>query len=113
MITAVALLFFPIVLAMSLFRLYQLPRDLLARTHGLHPRHKLAACLASGTTYLALAAYTALLLNTLVRTLASPPQTLAEVLQAASVVVGYPFVYLAYAWVYYYAIRPRSNRISG
>lgn len=109
MITAVALLFFPVVLAMSLFRLYQLPRDLLARTRWLHPQHKLAASLASGTTYLALASYSALLLYTLFRSIASPPQTLGEILRAASVVVGYPLVYLAYEWVYYYAILPRSK----
>ena len=109
MITAVALLFFPVVLALSLFRLYQLPRDLLARTRRLHPQHKLAASLASGTTYLALAGYSALLLYTLFRSLASPPQTLSELLQAASVVVGYPLVYLAYEWIYYYAILPSSK----
>ena len=109
MITAVALLFFPAVFAMSSFRLYQLPRDLLARTRWLHPQHKIAACIASGITYLTLAGYTALLLYTLVKAVTSPPRTLAEIFQSASVVVGYPVVYLAYEWVYYYAILPRSK----
>ena len=109
MITAVALLFFPAVFAMSLFRLYQLPRDLLARTRWLHPQHKVAACIASGITYLALTGYTALLLYTLIKAVTSPPRTLAEIFQSAAVVVGYPVVYLAYEWVYYYAILPRSK----
>ncbi|MBI5258078.1 MAG: hypothetical protein HY855_16365 [Burkholderiales bacterium] len=109
MFTVVALLFFPVVLAVSLWRLYQLPRDLLARTRWLNPRHRLAASMASGVIYLALAAYTALLLFTLAKALASPPRTLAEALQTASMVAGYPLVYLAYEWVCYYAILPRSK----
>lgn len=110
MITAVALFFFPFVLALSLFRLYQLPRDLLARTRWLNPRHPLAAGLASGSTYLALAATTALLLYTVVVAVASPPRTLNDALQLAAVFGGYPFVCLAYEWVYFYAILPRSKR---
>ncbi len=109
MITAVALLFFPVLLALSLFRLYQLPRDLLARTRWLHPLHPLAAGLASGATYLALAVYTALLLYTLVAAVASPPRSLSDALQLAAVFGGYPFVCLTYEWVYFYAILPRSK----
>jgi hypothetical protein len=109
MITAVALLFFPAIFGMSLFRLYQLPRALLAGSKWLHPGHRVLAGLSSGTTYLALATYTALVLYTLAAAVASPPETLSELLAAASVVAGYPFVYVAYEWVYFYAIGPRQR----
>lgn len=109
MITVVALLFFPVVLAISLYRLYQLPRDLIARTRWLHPQHKWAAGLASGFTYLALAGYTTLLLYTLARVFASPPQTLEDGLKTAAVFGGYPLACLAFEWVYFYAILPRSK----
>lgn len=109
MITVVALLFMPAVFAMSLFRLYQLPRDLLAGTRWLHPRHRLAAGLAAAATYLALAAYTAALMYTLARVIAAPPRTVEQALRTASVVVGYPLVYLAYEWICFYAIGPRSR----
>ena len=109
MITAVALLFFPAILAMSLYRIYQLPRDLLCGTRWLNPQHKVVAALASGASYLALGAYTSLLLYTLVGVVASPPQTVNEVLATAPVVVGYPLVYLAYEWVCFYAVAPRSR----
>ena len=109
MITAVALLFFPVVLAISLYRLYQLPRDLIARNRWLHPQHKWAASLACGFTYLALAGYTAFLLYTLVAAFASPPHTLGEGLQIAAVFGGYPLACLAFEWVYFYAILPRSK----
>ena len=109
MITVVALLFFPVVLAISLFRLFQLPRDLIARTRWLHPQHKLAAGFALGTAYLALAGYTTLLLYTLAVAFATPPRTLNGVLQVAAVFGGYPLVCLVFEWVYYYAILPRSK----
>ena len=109
MITVVALLFFPAVLGMSVFRLCQLPRALWKRTRWVHPEYTVTASLALACTYSALATYTIWLLWTLVQTIAAPPQTLSEALSAASVLVGYPFVYLAYEWVYFYAILPRPR----
>ncbi len=46
----------------------------------------------------------------LVGVLIRVPQTIGEILSAASVLVGYPFVYLLYEWVYHYAIDPRPAR---
>ena len=108
MITVVALLFFPAVFAMSVFRLYQLPRHLARRSSWFNPDHRLASAVASATTYLTLAVYTLLLLYTLVKSLVTPPRSLPDVLEAASVVVGYPIIYLVFEWVRFYSIRPRT-----
>jgi len=43
MITVVAILFFPFVLAMSAFRLYQLPRDIVARRKWFNRSHLVVA----------------------------------------------------------------------
>ena len=110
MITLVALLFLPVVFSMSVYRLYQLPRDVLAGTKWVNSEHRLAYSLASATTYLALGAYTTYLGYAIVTVVALWPISLTELLSTASVVVGFPFVYLAYEWVYFYAIAPRPVR---
>jgi hypothetical protein len=109
MITVVALLFFPVVLAMSVYRLYQLPRDILAGTKWFNRGHRAVAVLASSTTYVTLGLYTAILLVTLVGVLSRLPETIGEAIAAASMLIGYPLVYLVYEWVYHYALDPRPR----
>jgi hypothetical protein len=109
MITVVALLFFPFVLAMSVYRLYQLPRDILAGRKWFNRGHRAVAVLASSTTYVTLGLYTATLLVTLVGLLSRLPETIGEAIAAASMLIGYPFVYLVYEWVYHYALDPRPR----
>lgn len=110
MITVVAILFLPAVFVMSIYRLYQLPRDLLAGTKWLNSEHRLVYGLASVSTYLALGAYTVYLVYVTVTVVAAWPVSLTELLSTASVVVGFPFVYIAYEWVYFYAMAPRLVR---
>jgi hypothetical protein len=108
-LTLVALLFFPAVLAMSLYRMVQLPRDMAKGRKWLNPKHRLAAALSAGTAYAALLACTVQLLFTLAAAVMRPPQSIAEWLSAASVLIGYAFVYLAYEWTYHYALDPRPR----
>ncbi len=109
-VTVVALLFFPGILAMSLYRLFQTPRDLLARKKWFNPNHRALSMLAACTTYLALGIYTATILMGLVGMLIRVPKTIGELLAAASVLVVYPFVYLIFEWVHHYAMDPRPTR---
>lgn len=109
MLTIVALLFFPFILALSLYRLFQLPRDLLAGRKWLNRSHPLAAAIASAATYLALAGWTGMVPFSLAQVAFRSPQTFAELAARATVVIGYPFVYLLYAWTYHYALDPRPG----
>jgi len=109
-VTVVALLFFPAILAMSLYRLFQVPRDILGRKKWFNPNHRVLAMLAACTTYIALGIYTVTILVGLVGVLIRVPKTIGEILSAASVLVGYPFIYLIYEWVYHYALDPRPTR---
>lgn len=110
MITFVAILFLPAVFAMASYRLYQLPRDVLAGTKWLNSKNRLVYGLASVSTYLTLGAYTVYLVYAIVTVVAAWPVSFTELLSTASVVLGFPFVYLAYEWVYFYAIAPRPVR---
>lgn len=110
MITFVAILFLPAVFVMSIYRLYQLPRDVLAGEKWLNSEHRLVYCLASASTYLVLGAYTMYLVYAAVNVVAAWPVSLNKLLGLASVVVGFPFAYVAYEWVYFYAIAPRPVR---
>lgn len=109
MITVVALLFLPVVLIMSIYRLVQLPRDMLAFKKWINPNHRLVAGFAAGAAYIALGGYTVIILVGFFRALIHAPKTMDELLTAGSVLVGYPFVYLAYEWVYHYALDPRPT----
>lgn len=110
MLTVVAILFLPAVFVMSSYRLYQLPRDVLAGTKWLNSNNRLVYGLASATTYLALGACVVYLVYAIAIVVAAWPVSLTELLSTASVVLGFPFVYLAYEWVYFYAITPRPKR---
>lgn len=106
MLTVVLLLMLPAVLGMSAFRLGQLPRELWARRVCIHPRRRLLCTLAFGVVYIALAAYTVLVLLALARAFWTPPRTIHDLWAAAAIGVGYPLVYLAFEWVLYYAVKP-------
>lgn len=106
MFTVVMLLLLPTVLCLSVVRLVQLPRDLLAGRRRINPRWPVIAALALGIVYLALMFQSGLVLYTLARAIASPPRRLQEVFSLASVGAAYPFVYLAFEWVGYYSIAP-------
>jgi hypothetical protein len=103
MLTVVMLLLLPAVLCLSIFRLVQLPRDLLAGRRRLHRR---SAALMLGIIWIALALYTGLVLFTAARAIASPPATMRALFSLASVAAAYPFVYLAFEWISYYLIAP-------
>ena len=110
MLTVVALLLFPAILAMSMYRLYQFPRDMFAGRKWLNPKRRLVSAAACAVTYGALAAYTAHLLYVLARVFAFPPRAIDELFDAAFTLAGYPFVYLAYEWFNFYAAHPRPRR---
>jgi len=106
MLTVVLLLMLPAVLGMSAVRLVQLPRDLRSRRANIHPRRRLLCVLAFGVVYIALAAYTILVLLVAARMVWTPPETIHDLWAVATVGAGYPFVYLAFEWVLYYSVKP-------
>lgn len=109
MVTAVLLLLLPAVLSLSVFRLYQLPRDLRARAIRVNPRYKLLAALALGIIYALLAAYTVFVLFTAARAIWTPPRTIQEFFSIAYVGAAYPIVCLAFEWILYYVVTPRAS----
>ena len=109
MLTIVLLLLLPAVLGMSVWRLVQLPRDLMVHRRALDTRRRLLCALGLGIMYCALAIYTLLVLMSAARALWIPPKTVHELLAVAYVGAGYPFVYLGFEWVLYYAVKPGAQ----
>jgi hypothetical protein len=109
MLTVVLLLMLPVLLCLSVFRLLQLPRDLRARRASINPRRRLSSTLAFGVVYIALAAYTVLVLLAMASAFWTPPETIHDLWAAATVGAGYPFVYLAFEWVLYYSVKPMAQ----
>lgn len=109
MLTIAILFLLPAVLGMSVWRLVQLPRDLMAHRRAVDTRRRLLCALAFGVMYCALAIYTLLVLSTAARALWMPPKTVHELLAVAYVGAGYPFVYLGFEWVLYYAVKPAAQ----
>ena len=109
MLTIVALTFLPVVLSMSIYRIYQVPRGLLFGRLRICPRKPLIAALGLGVTYCALVVYTVFVLYTAARAFWTPPKTIHELISVASVGVAYPFVYLAFEWLLYYCIKPSTH----
>lgn len=105
MLTVVMLLLLPTVLCLSIFRLVQVPRDLLAGRRRIARR---PSVLVLGIVWSALACHTSLILYTAARAIASPPTTLHALFSIASMAVAYPFVYLAFEWIIYYIIEPAA-----
>ena len=109
MLTVIALLFFPVIFLMSLYRLYQLPCDLLAHRKWLNPKQRVVYAFGSFFAYAALGAYTGYVIATLAALIFLTPGTIGDFLSTASALVGYPFVYVTYEWVYFYAFNPRRQ----
>jgi hypothetical protein len=95
MLTVVAILFLPAIFVMSLYRLYQLPRDLIARRKWLNPTRRVTYACVSLFVYGALGAYTAYVTATLGGLVFQGLGNLDDVLSAAAALAGYPFIYLA------------------
>ena len=109
MLTVVLLLLLPAVFSLSVFRLYQLPRDLRARAVRLNPRNKPLATLGFGIIYAVLAGYTFFVLFTAARAVWSPPKTIQELFSIAYVGAAYPLVCLAFEWILYYTVKPNAD----
>lgn len=105
MLTLVLLLLLPAVLGMSVFRLVQLPRDLLARRSRINPTRRPLSAFACIAVYIVLTGHTVLVLIALARMLQSPPQTIADLFPAARVWAAYPLAYLAFEWVVHYSVK--------
>ena len=110
MLTVVALLLLPGVLCMSIFRVWVLPRTVLSGGLKLNPRWPIAAAVGLASMYFALAAYTALVLFTIGRTLWNPPSALQELVSVAAVAVAYPFVLLLFEWVLFHSIQRNTRK---
>ena len=106
MVTAVLLLLLPAVLSLSVFRLYQLPRDLRAKTVRLTSRNKLMSALVFGIIYAVLAAYTVFVVFTAARAIWSPPKTIQEFFSLAYIGAAYPLVCLGFEWILFYTVKP-------
>lgn len=109
MLTIVLLLLLPAVLGLSVFRLYQLPRDLRAQALRLNPNNTVLFAWVLGIIYAVLAAYTAFVLFTAARALWAPPETIQELFSLAYVGAAYPLVCLGFEWILYYTVEPASK----
>ena len=110
MLTAVLLLLLPAVLAMSVYRLIHLPRDLCTCQARINSRRKLLCGLVFGVAYSALAAQTGLILFTAARAAWALPKTMDEIFAAASVAAVYPLVYLGFEWILYYSVKMAERK---
>ena len=91
------LLLLPWVLVMCLYRLVQVPRDLLAR----RPLAATALVLA----YSLAAVCTARVLWVLAKAIGDPPTMLAEVFDIGRTLVALPLVYLCFEWTLYHCVK--------
>jgi hypothetical protein len=105
MLTVVLLLLLPVVLGMSLMRVFLLPRDLWTGRARINPRRKALCAFAFGIMYCALAIYTVLVLCALARAFWTPPRTIYDFFAAAFVALAYPPMYVAFEWVLYYSVK--------
>ena len=98
---------FPFLLALAAYRLYVLPRRMAA---GQLRFAKARLSLRTAITllaYLALLGYTVTLVVFVPHTLVRSQVTPALLLSTAPLFAGYPFVYVAAEWVFYYGfMRP-------
>ena len=105
MITWVLLLLLPWVLVMSLYRLIQIPRDLLARRLRLQPRRRLLAATALVLAYSLAVVCTARVLWVLARAIGDPPTMLVEVFDIGRTLVALPLAYLCFEWTLYHCVK--------
>lgn len=105
MLTAVMLLLLPVIFAMSVWRTYTVPRDLVSRRLGFSPKRPMFASI----TFVLI--YCALLVNTLAVVYACsglvwhPPSSFDEFIPRLFPAAAYPFVYLSFEWTLYHAVK--------
>ena len=96
----------PFVFFLAIRRLYRIPRGLALGELGF-PIHRRLLWRVSGTVaYVGLLAYTVFVLVFLVRLLLANSSSARLYVEVAAYVIAYPFVYLAAAWVFFYALVP-------
>jgi hypothetical protein len=101
------LIFLPFIFFMAINRLIRIPVAL--RRGELHVpvrRHRMLVVAGTGA-YLLLLAYTASLFVAICKVILFAPDVLAAWLHLVGYVAAYPLVYLAAAWVFYYALKKR------
>lgn len=107
MLTVVAILLLPVVLGMSVYRLFNIPRAFCLNQIQLNRRILVIATFGFGLTYLLLLTYTGFIVYTVVKTIVNPPETIYEVFSLTKVSVGYPIIYLCFEWTVYHCLKPR------
>ncbi|MFT3800287.1 MAG: hypothetical protein QM766_03635 [Burkholderiaceae bacterium] len=105
----IPLILFPIVLAAVLYRLWTLPRRYLKGEARLaHPKKSLLTFLTL-VAYLGLLAYTIVLMFLIGQLAFSGHHTLEDWLSVALTAVGFPIMYVAAEWVFFYGFeRPKK-----
>lgn len=113
MITVVALLFLPALLALTVWRAMSVPRDLLAGRRRPDPRHPWRAAAALGLAGLALLAGTGWLLLTALQAALVPPATVQAWFALGRPVLAFPLLCLLFEWVLFHALVAPSGRAQG
>lgn len=112
MFSVVLLLMLPVILGMSAFRLYDLPRELVAGRMQFNPARRNLASAAFLFVYVMLTGYTLAVVYVLGSAIAQPPRVFQELFPRVYVPALYPLVYLGFEWVLYYSVkRPPGSRI--
>ena len=107
---ALPLIAFPFLVALALYRLYVLPRRVLAGNLHLSRRRLSALSAATAIAYVVLLIYTLSLVVLTAKTLATAPTDLMAWLSIAPVFAGYPIVYIAAEWVFYYGFQRPAKK---
>jgi hypothetical protein len=113
MFSVILILMLPAILSMSVFRLCQLPRELLAGRMQFNPVRRNLALTAFLFMYVMLTGYTLAVVYVLGRAIAQPPRVFQELFPGVYVPVLYPLIYLGFEWVIYHCVkRPLGSRTS-
>jgi hypothetical protein len=102
-------LILPLVFALAVARLYQIPRRLWSNELRLPGVRRPVLSAVTIAAYLALFAYTVGLGAALCHALLVAENRMAEYLYLLSYVIAYPVVYFLSAWTFYYGLRPAST----
>ena len=102
-------LILPLVFALAVFRLYQIPRRLCSKELRLPGVRRPVLSAVTIAAYLALFAYTVGLGAALGHALLVADNRMAEHLHLLLYVIAYPVVYFLSAWVFYYGLKPVST----
>ncbi len=96
---------FPFVFALAIFRLYQIPRRLLAGELQVPAQHRVLLSVGSGMAYMVLLGYTLALSAMLIHAIFLAEDRLSTYLSVLAYTLAYPVVYVAAAWVFYYGLK--------